>query len=320
MVTLYLWELSMTQNYMPAPIICLLILISISVILITGSIILAYGVISGRFNQFIRKISSTDSLGNAALIHMNVKGEFEELENVYNSMLVRVSQLTSSLHAQELATKDAELASLYAQINPHFLYNTLDCINGLISLQKSSEAQASIVSLSKFLRFAIKADNIVSLQKELEYVRNYLFIEKIRYQNRLLVLIDVPEELNSYAIPKLTLQPLIENAIIHGFNDSFKEMLIAVTAASDDSSVILHIKDNGCGISEEIIDKINHLDPFIDMDDKNTGCNGIGLMNIQKRLRLTYGNNYGISIQKNFKDGTHILICIPKKQSGDMSN
>lgn len=166
--------------------------------------------------------------------------------------------------------------------------------------------------MSKFLRFAIKADNIVSLQKELEYVRNYLFIEKIRYQNRLLVLIDVPEELNSYAIPKLTLQPLIENAIIHGFNDSFKEMLIAVTAASDDSSVILHIKDNGCGISEEIIDKINHLDPFIDMDDKNTGCNGIGLMNIQKRLRLTYGNNYGISIQKNFKDGTHILICIPK--------
>lgn len=298
----------------------LLILISISVILITGSIILAYRVISGRFNQFIRKISSTDSLGNAALIHMNVKGEFEELENVYNSMLVRVSQLTSSLHAQELATKDAELASLYAQINPHFLYNTLDCINGLISLQKSSEAQASIVSLSKFLRFAIKADNIVSLQKELEYVRNYLFIEKIRYQNRLLVLIDVPEELNSYTIPKLTLQPLIENAIIHGFNDSFKEMLIAVTAASDDSSVILHIKDNGCGISEEIIDKINHLDPSIDMDDKNTGCNGIGLMNIQKRLRLTYGNNYGISIQKNFKDGTHILICIPKKQSGDMSN
>lgn len=85
-------------------------------------------------------------------------------------------------------------------------------------------------------------------------------------------------------------------------------------------NVILHIKDNGCGISEEIIDKINHLDPFIDMDDKNTGCNGIGLMNIQKRLRLTYGNNYGISIQKNFKDGTHILICIPKKQSGDMSN
>lgn len=190
----------------------------------------------------------------------------------------------------------------------------------LFHFKKSSEAQASIVSLSKFLRFAIKADNIVSLQKELEYVRNYLFIEKIRYQNRLLVLIDVPEELNSYAIPKLTLQPLIENAIIHGFNDSFKEMLIAVTAASDDSSVILHIKDNGCGISEEIIDKINHLDPFIDMDDKNTGCNGIGLMNIQKRLRLTYGNNYGISIQKNFKDGTHILICIPKKQSGDMSN
>ena len=84
--------------------------------------------------------------------------------------------------------------------------------------------------------------------------------------------------------------------------------------------LFLHIKDNGCGISEEIIDKINHLDPSIDMDDKNTGCNGIGLMNIQKRLRLTYGNNYGISIQKNFKDGTHILICIPKKQSGDMSN
>ena len=83
----------------------------------------------------------------------------------------------------------------------------------------------------------------------------------------------------------------------------------------DDSSVILHIKDNGCGISEEIIDKINHLDPSIDADDKDTGFNGIGLVNIQKRLRLTYGNNYGISIQKNFKDGTHILIRIPKKET-----
>lgn len=92
-------------------------------------------------------------------------------------------------------------------------------------------------------------------------------------------------------------------------------MLIAVTATSDDSSVILHIKDNGCGISEEIIDKINHLDPSIDADDKDTGFNGIGLVNIQKRLRLTYGNNYGISIQKNFKDGTHILIRIPKKET-----
>lgn len=116
----------------------LLILISISVILITGSIILAYGVISGRFNQFIRKISSTDSLGNAALIHMNVKGEFEELENVYNSMLVRVSQLTSSLHAQELATKDAELASLYAQINPHFCTILLTVLMDLFHFKKAA--------------------------------------------------------------------------------------------------------------------------------------------------------------------------------------
>lgn len=293
----------------------LLILTIVSVILITGSIILAYGVIANRFNQFIKKISSTDSLGKSALIHMNVKGEFEGLESVYNSMLVRVSQLTSSLHAQELATKDAELASLYAQINPHFLYNTLDCINGLISLQKNNEAQAGIISLSELLRFAIKGNKIVTLKKELEYVKNYLFIEKIRYQNKLLVLIDVPEELDSYTIPKLTLQPLIENAIIHGFNDSLEQKIIAVTAASDETSIILHIKDNGSGISDEIIDEINHLNPSVDIDNNFSNYSGIGLVNIQKRLRLTYGSSYGIAIKKISKGGTHILIRIPKKES-----
>lgn len=291
----------------------LLILTTISLLLITGSITLAYGVIANRFNQFIKKLNSTDSFGKASFIHMNVKGEFEELEDVYNSMLVRVSQLTSSLHAQEIATKDAELASLYAQINPHFLYNTLDCINGLISLQKKTEAQEAIISLSKLLRFAIKERNIVPLKKELEYVRNYLFIEKIRYQNKLLVLIDVPEELHAYTIPKLTLQPLIENAIIHGFHNSLNEVIIAVTADSDEKSIILHIKDNSGGIPDEIMDNINHWNPSDDSEKNLSGCSGVGLVNIQKRLRLTYGNNYGITIQKNNKGGTHILIQIPKR-------
>lgn len=291
----------------------LLILTTISLLLITGSITLAYGVIANRFNQFIKKLNSTDSFGKASFIHMNVKGEFEELEDVYNSMLVRVSQLTSSLHAQEIATKDAELASLYAQINPHFLYNTLDCINGLISLQKKTEAQEAIISLSKLLRFAIKERNIVPLKKELEYVRNYLFIEKIRYPNKLLVLIDVPEELHAYTIPKLTLQPLIENAIIHGFHNSLNEVIIAVTADSDEKSIILHIKDNSGGIPDEIMDNINHWNPSDDSEKNLSGCSGVGLVNIQKRLRLTYGNNYGITIQKNNKGGTHILIQIPKR-------
>jgi len=205
------------------------------------------------------------------------------------------------------------LASLYAQINPHFLYNTLDCINGLISLQKKTEAQEAIISLSKLLRFAIKERNIVPLKKELEYVRNYLFIEKIRYQNKLLVLIDVPEELHAYTIPKLTLQPLIENAIIHGFHNSLNEVIITVTADSDEKSIILHIKDNSGGIPDEIMDNINHWNPSDDSEKNLSGCSGVGLVNIQKRLRLTYGNNYGITIQKNNKGGTHILIQIPKR-------
>lgn len=165
---------------------------------------------------------------------MNVKGEFEELEDVYNSMLVRVSQLTSSLHAQEIATKDAELASLYAQINPHF-YTILLTVLMVLFLCRKNGSTGSYYFFEQIIKVCHKRKKYCSPEKELEYVRNYLFIEKIRYQNKLLVLIDVPEELHAYTIPKLTLQPLIENAIIHGFHNSLNEVIIAVTADSDEN-------------------------------------------------------------------------------------
>lgn len=287
-----------------------ILLIFLSIVFVGIAIMVASWVVTGRFRRFISKLNKTDVIDETALIHTTSGGEFQELEQVYNNMLVRVDGLTKSLHVQQLANKDSEFKALQAQINPHFLYNTLDCINSLIDVGNHEDAKKTVVYLGQLMRMSIKGSDIITVAREEEYIRQYIFIQKMRYQNRALFLVEIPRELLIYDIPKLVLQPIVENAILHGIADKTEQGMVAIFGEEKETCIMFHVKDNGGGIDRNMIERINNF------STEDAGYvkehSSIGLLNIQKRVRLLYGKEYGLVINPLGKGGTEVTVRLPK--------
>ena len=171
--------------------------------------------IADEFDYFMEKLNKTKAIDNDAFIHMNSSIEFSQLSNVYNQTLSRIHALSEKIHDQEILTKNIEIESLQAQINPHFLYNTLNCISGLIDMDRKEECHHALNALADIERMSLKGKPFNTLEETLYYVKEYTYIQKLRFGNNLAILIDIPKSLYNCYIPKLILQPLIENAVIH---------------------------------------------------------------------------------------------------------
>ena len=287
-------------------------LILLSIIIIISSILFASQVVSNQFNKFILKLKKTDTIDEHALIQSQSKDEFDDLCRVYNEMIKRVDVLSKAVYEKELSLKNAEIQAFQAQINPHFLYNTLDCINSLVGMNKIEETQKTVVALANIMRMSIKGPNFLTIENEIKYIKEYIFIQKMRYQERILFLIEIDDKLNHYVIPKLILQPIVENAIKHGVSNMTKQGMIAILGKFKDDKIVFTIRDNGVGMSDEIINKINNYSMETFIDDKENN-NSIGLINIQKRIRLIYGQDYGMVIKKLNNGGTEVKIFLSKK-------
>jgi two-component system, sensor histidine kinase YesM len=240
--------------------------------------------------------------------------KFQELQNIsqgFNNMIGKLQQLMTDIKTEQERKREAQFKVLQQQINPHFLYNTLESINALAALNGQREISKMTINLGKLLRISINGGYEVKVKDEIRHVISYLEIQKIRFDNRFSFEVDVEEELNNYQVLKLILQPLVENILIHAFsNKDDEEGLIKIRGTVSNCQGEFWIEDNGKGIDERVQMELNKWK----LENQHTQTsNGHGVRNVDERIRLFYGEKYGLIICSTKNEGTVIKISFPIK-------
>lgn len=234
--------------------------------------------------------------------------EIGELSQSFGHMVVQIQQLMEKVREEEITLRKAELRALQAQINPHFLYNTLDAIGWLCEEERTQDAVEMVNALAKLFRISIsKGHEMITVEKELEHARSYLKIEKFRYK-QFTYSFDVEEECLNYYCNKITLQPIIENAIYHGLDRMVDEGEIQIGVHSRGDNLIFTVEDNGIGMTKEQCREI--------LEGSAGDKTGIGIRNVNNRIKIYFGEQYGIQIDSELDEGTKVTIVMPKIGEG----
>lgn len=242
--------------------------------------------------------------------------EVKDLSNSLNSMIGKIDYLLSAVKVEGENLREAELELLQAQIKPHFLYNTLDTIMWLAESGDQKEVVKMVDSLSDFFRTSLNhGDGMFTLREEERHVRSYLEIQQVRYQDILEYQIDFSEDTKDVMIPKITLQPIVENALYHGIKNQRNMGKIIISAGRKGDDVIITVKDNGVGMTNNQLDNLNQKFKRINkQSDPKKKKESYGLYNVNERIKLKFGNGYGITIQSVQGEGTSVLVKIPYQQ------
>ena len=246
-------------------------------------------------------------------IELNSYHEFNLLANTFNQMTQRLKESISKNYILTLKERESQLTALQSQINPHFLYNTLNSINTYAQLNGVDEISDMIYALSDILRYSLQKNrDFVRIIEEIEHIKNYLFIQNIRYNNEIEVIFNVDEKIYNYKMIHFILQPLIENAIIHGLELKEGDRKIRITGYKNDNIINFRIEDNGIGIADE---KLLELEKCLEDPQNillhNDNRTRIGVLNVNQRIKLTFGDIYGLGIESRENEGTTITITFP---------
>ena len=249
--------------------------------------------------------------GYAEIIVM--ANEFNEMLDEIDDLTHRLLESNTRLYEAELVKKQSELAYLQSQINPHFLYNTLESINGIAAEEGGDKIFNITKALALVFRYSIKGTDVVPLREELTIIKSFIYIQKIRFGNRFEVKYHFPEEILECKVPKMILQPIVENAIFHGIEPRIGEGLLQLKGEISGNMILLSIKDNGMGMEAE---KLRLIKESLSAQQGFTGKNNdrtvnIGMANVNNRIKLNYGNEYGIMIKSEPGIGTEVVIMIP---------
>lgn len=238
--------------------------------------------------------------------------EIAELTNSFNIMVHDISQLIEDKYMLGREVKHKELLALQAQINPHFLYNTLELINAMAIESNAPEIQRVVDELAVFYRISLSnGQEFVRLENELKHIEAYVRIQNMRFGNNIRLELEVSKEFYDYKLPRIILQPLVENAILHGIMEKDdEEGCIRVTARREEEDVVIEVTDDGVGMDVETVVLLMHQDNIY----KETG--GYGIRNVEERLKLSYGNIYGMTFKSELGKGTSIQIRLPKSHIG----
>ncbi len=252
-----------------------------------------------------------------SLVTGNNVDEITELGMSFNIMIGRIRQLLDSKMKEQENLKKAELKALQAQINPHFLYNTLDTIIWMVQANKADQVVDLVQALSNFFRISLsKGADWITIEQEVEHVRCYLTIQKMRYHDILDYQIEVDEDIRSGTILKLTLQPLVENAIYHGIKNKRGGGTIIVRARrAGPERVLLEIIDNGTGFTPYKLKRLQETLAEDSTGEFKFSDSGFGLENVHRRIQLYYGKEYGLTVQSRYQEGTRVAVLIPLKVS-----
>ncbi len=254
-----------------------------------------------------------EAIGKGSLLVCEpIQADVEEvqlLSDGIENMVGRLKLQTEKNAEQEKQRRRAELALLQAQVNPHFLYNTLDTIIWLIESGEISEAVKMVGSLSNYFRFSLsRGKNVITLAEEEQHIRSYLEIQQMRYRDLMEYDVTIPDHLKSFILPKLTLQPLVENALYHGLKNRRRKGFIRLTGRAQNECLVLEVTDDGPGMTEE---RLNEVRASL-TDGKREG---FGLRTVHQRIQILFGGEYGLDVESIPDVGTRILVTIPMKTS-----
>ncbi|MCF0148044.1 MAG: sensor histidine kinase [Clostridium sp.] len=245
--------------------------------------------------------------GNLNLkVEVDRNDEIGNLEESFNNMIKWLEESIEEIKEQEKQKRIAELSFLQAQINPHFLYNTLSGVRFLVSMNKNEEAEEMLFKFTKLLRNILpKASELITLQEEIEIIIAYIELQKIRYPNLFTVDISIEESIKNIKVPALILQPVVENAIFYSIDNEGKKGEISIISYSKKEKIIIDVKDNGKGMSDRQINNVFN---------NKEAINRVGLINVHERIQLNYGKDYGIEIISEEGKGTNVKYILPKKE------
>ena len=295
------------------------------IILVLIIILIVIYILSKRLSQRITEpitelVGMTEKFASGDFTvsyHPDRDDEMRTLAESFNSMVKEIETLIEDIHREQEIAKDAELRLLQEQINPHFLYNTLDAIIWMTEAGENQKAIQVIQELSSFFRISLsKGESEITVREEREHVKNYLEIQRYRYQDILDYEIDIDEAIYENHIQKLTLQPIVENALYHGIKNKRGGGMIRVEGRlerSNDSGgdiMVFRVKDTGIGMTDEELERLRGLiSGEIVLDEQR----GFGMANVQKRIEMMYGAGYGITVESTYNEGTTVTVRIPRK-------
>ncbi len=267
-------------------------------------------------NSFTKPITDlVDVTGRVSRGDLNARSVIESHDEVgvlsssMNQMIEKINELLSQITKEQIRIREAELELLQAQINPHFLYNTLDTIIWLAEGGDQKRVVDMVKSLSTFFRVSLsRGRDIITIREELLHAKSYLEIQQFRYQDILDYEIDVPEEFDEYTIPKITIQPLIENALYHGIKNKRGGGKIKIGAKRLEDDFVISVSDDGIGMSKERLAEVTE-----GLSGARPADNAIyGLYNVNERIKLKFGDSYGIKLHSVFGQGSTCDILLPR--------
>lgn len=285
----------------------------VAMLLLTVAMLLAF-LLSDKITRPIKSLELSMKeveKGNFSYVALEVRenNEIGRLSRKFNTMTREIQKLMEQSEREQRAKRKYELKALQSQINPHFLYNTLDSIIWMAEWGKNQEVVKMTSSLARLLRRSISNEQeVVTIDEETEYTEAYLTIQKMRYQDKLEYEIEVDPDIRKAETVKLVLQPLVENAIYHGIKYKEGKGLIKIRGFREEEDIVLQVEDDGRGMDQ------NTLEHIFEQHVRDTKSNGVGLQNVHERIRLYYGAAYGLSFESEQGKGTIVTVRLPGRK------
>lgn len=287
----------------------LVILSCIAVVLLVVINLVLSSKVANPIKKLEKSVLEIERNNLDAKISISGTNEVRHLGNTIQSMVDNMKQLMKDIVKEQEGKRKSEMDALQSQINPHFLYNTLDSIVWMVENERYEGAITMVTSLAKLFRISLsKGRNIITIEQEMQHVENYLIIQDVRYKKKFSYEIEIEADIKEYATIKLIVQPLVENAIYHAMEYMDGDGELRISARSKNGQLIIEVGDNGPGMTEEQVEKLTSgtLKP------NSRKGSGIGFRNVQERIRLFFGNDeYGIGVESEPDEGTKIRITIP---------
>lgn len=266
------------------------------------------------YNKHRLPVKGTNEI---AQISVSVNRMLDDIQD----MTHRIMHTQEKLYLTELSKRQAELTALQIQMNPHFLYNTLDCIKGIALVRKVPEIAAIVNSMSRILRYSIRSEDVVLVRNEVESITDYLKIIQIRHQNKYDIRVNVEEEVKDIPMPKMILQPLVENAVFYGLESTSRAGELLIEGKREGDFLYFVVENSGNSISREKAEELMRVFEENRREDNErlfSEKSGIGLKNIDKRIKLLYGGQFGISIGQRERGGTGVKVKLPAAETEDI--
>ncbi|MFP5108776.1 sensor histidine kinase [Neobacillus sp. C211] len=293
----------------------LIVGIIISALSILLTVILSIVISVRTTKPIIKLVNAMNEVGEN---NLNVSIETERIDEIgllekrFSSMVFRINELINKEYKSEIETRNAQFMALQAQINPHFLYNTLQLVGGMAVTHKANEIYSVISALSDMFRYITgKQGNMVLIDREIEHIKNYLYIQNMRFEGKVQTDLYIEEGTEGYTIPMLTIQPIVENVFNHGFEQKKGLWKLSIDVQKVFDDIEITITDNGVGIPEEKLDDLMEQMKGIPYSLNTKGS--IGIKNVAARIRLYFCNDYGLDISSTVGKGTIVVIRIPAK-------